>query len=209
MTVLTDTMKINYVGDGATVDYIYDFRIIRSDEALVKVDGVEISAFTISGLGNPGGGTITFATAPVDQSDILIQRDVNLTQLIDYRAYDPFPAETHETGLDRLVMMIQQINNQLLNVFATDIEGLETPPYVAGEYWRWDLAAQEIVTGVPVANTINSATDAEIIAGTETTDLTNSPAQLKLAVETHEQAIVNVATLPGTPDANTIYLVDE
>lgn len=209
MTVLTDTMKINHVGNGVLVDFTYDFRIIRSDEALVKVDGVEVSTFTISGLGDPNGGTVTFATAPADQADILIQRDVQITQLIDYRAYDPFPAETHETGLDRLVMMIQQINNQLLTVFATDIEGLETPPYVAGEYWRWDLAAQEVITGVPIANTINSASDAEIIAGTETTDLTNSPAQLKLAVETHQHKILNVATLPGVPDANTIYLVDE
>ena len=209
MTILTDTMKINYVGDGVTVAFTYDFRIIRSEEALVKEDGVETSAYSISGLGNPLGGTITFDTAPAVDVDILIQRDVSLTQLIDYQAYDPFPAETHETGLDRIVMMIQQLNNSIGSVLGTDIEGLVTPPYVAGEYWRWDLSAQEIITGIPVANTINSATDAEIIAGTETTDLTNSPAQLKLAVETHQHKIENVATLPGTPDANTIYLVDE
>ena len=187
MTVLTNTMKINHVGDGSTVVFAYDFKIPREDEVIVKVDDVLISAseYTISGVQDPNGGNVTFNTAPADTSDILIQRNVALTQLIDYRPYDPFQAETHEEGLDRIVMMIQQVNEVISSVLGTDIEGLMTPDYEAGEYWRWDTSTQTIVTDTPIANTINSATDGDVTTGTGTTDLTYSPAQLKLAVETH------------------------
>jgi hypothetical protein len=211
MTVLTNTMKINHVGDGSTVVFPYDFKIPRDDEVIVKVDDVLISPslYSLSGVQDPNGGYVTFNTAPVDTADILIKRNIDLTQLIDYRPYDPFPAETHEEGLDRIVMMIQQLNEQISTVLGTDIEGLMTPDYESGEYWRWDTDTQTIVTGVPVANSLNSATDSDVTTGTGTTDLTYSPAQLKLAVETHETKMVHAAVLPGTPAADTYYFIDE
>jgi len=209
MTVLTDTMKISHVGDGAETDYTYDFLIFNAAEVLVTVDGVETSAYSISGLGDPDGGTVTFDAAPADQSDIIIKRDVELTQLVDYRPHDPFPAETHEAALDRIVMMIQQLNDVLSETIGTDIAGLMAPSYEAGKYWRWDLTTQTLVNDTPVANSLNSATDGDVTTGSGTTDLTYSPAQLKLAVETHENQMVHAAALPGTPDANTYYFIDE
>ena len=209
MTVLTDTMKISYVGDGVTVAFTYDFKIFNASECLVTVDGVTVTNYVVSGLGNDNGGTVTFDTAPADQSDITIMRDVQFTQLIDLRPYDPLPAETLEAAYDRIVMMVQQLNNSFGLIFGTDIPGLVTPDYAAGEYWRWADATQEVVTGVPVALTVDSASDSDVIDGTGTVPLVYTPAQLKLAVDTHETQHINLAALPGTPEPNTIYYIDE
>ena len=210
MTVLTDSYKKDHIGDGVTVEFSYDFRIFRADEVVVSVNGGVTNDYIISGLGDVNGGLVTFNTAPADQATIRIARDIPFTQLVDYRPHDPFPAETHEAALDRIVMMIQQLGGYSEEVIRSTIEGLYAPAYVAGEYWRWSTTAQEIVTGVPVANTLDTATDQEIIDGTDTVAKAISPAQVKLGVETHTPyTIENVATLPGTPDPNTIYLVDE
>lgn len=49
-------------------------------------------------------------TAPATGTTLVIARNVPITQLTDYTANDPFPAETHEQALDKLTMEVQQIN---------------------------------------------------------------------------------------------------
>ena len=216
MTVLTDQNKVDYPGDGVRVDFPFTFPVQNNTELEVYVDEVlqPSNAYTATGFGstdNQEGGNVQFLVAPADQTAIRLLRNVPYTQLVDYQPYGPFPARSHEGALDRCVMMIQQLRDLVVNVVSSPYPGLSLPTWVDGEYFRWGGTAQDpsIVTGTPVAQTVNSATDPEAVDGGNTTDYVYSPAQLKLAVEAHQHKIENVATLPGTPDPNTIYFVDE
>jgi hypothetical protein len=40
-------------------------------------------------------------------------RDTTQVQAIDYIANDPFPAETHEEGLDRSVILAQELQEEV------------------------------------------------------------------------------------------------
>ena len=210
MTVLTDKTMIDYVGDGVTTVFAYDFPVLSSDDLEVYIDSVleSPSNYSVSGIGAEDGD-VTFTAAPAVSEDVRLKRVIDYTQLTDYRPYDPFPAETHETALDRIVMMIQQVASDSGFNVTSVIEGLLMPVYSAGEYLRWDTSSQILVNGTPIASTLNSATDSEVTTGTSTTDLAYSPAQLKLSVETHETPMVHAAVLPGSPDANTYYFIDE
>ncbi len=227
MTVLTDKDRISYLGDGATTAFTYDFEVPRSEEVIVTLDNVATSAYTISGVGNPAGGTITFTLAPALNVEILILRDVPLTQLTDLLPYDAFPAETVEGTLDRIVFMIQKVTGLVFGAFTKSVDTPENvstvvPKPVAGYFWTWNALGQNIeyvdVNNLGT-NIITTATDTEITIGIETQTRLVSPFQTKLAVTTHEtppimdinnvQWVEVLAALPGTPAPNTLYLIKQ
>jgi hypothetical protein len=69
----------------------------------------------VAGAGNANGGSVTFTSGniPASGETVLLRRAVPQTQAIDYIANDPFPAESHEEGLDRAMMTTQQIQEEL------------------------------------------------------------------------------------------------
>ena len=71
--------------------------------------------YTVSGVGDASGGNVTFTSGntPATGETVVIRRAVPQTQAIDYIANDPFPAESHEEGLDRATMTIQQMQEEL------------------------------------------------------------------------------------------------
>ena len=71
--------------------------------------------YTVTGAGNSGGGSITFTAGniPTATQTIVLRRNLPQTQSIDYIANDPFPAESHEEGLDRAMMAVQQLQEEV------------------------------------------------------------------------------------------------
>ena len=216
MTVYTDNVKNDYVGDGVTTVFPFDFKVFRQEELTVMLDLVPTNAYTASGFGDDGGGQVVFNTAPGVDVNVRLIREMEYHQIIDYSEYDAFPAESHEMGLDRIVMLLQQIGFNLGLVITTSgEEGIVFPPHDPDQYIRWNSDGNnpQLTTGTPVAVTRNDSSDAEAIDGNNQTHLVFNPEQLKLAVEAHvhnlatNPPIVTVASLPGTPDPNTVYLV--
>lgn len=112
MTVSTSTNSVTYVATGATNTFDYDFVVYDESHFVITLDGVEVtSGFTVTGLGDGAGGTVVFDTNPT--GTLVILRRVPFTQDIDYSPYDPFPAETHERGLDLGVMRDQQLKTEV------------------------------------------------------------------------------------------------
>ena len=148
MTVLSETYFIKYIGDGATVDFDYNFVVFLASDMLVQEDTVATANYTIDGLGEANGGTVTFNAAPAVGVEVLLQRNVPLTQPVDYRPYDPFPAETHEHALDRIVMQVQQV---------TRADNLYAPFHHT--HPATDISYDNTITGL-FANQVQAAIDA-------------------------------------------------
>ena len=115
MTITTTRNQVTHVADGNTATFAFDFRVDNSEDMLVFQNAEQQSGnFTIAGLGNPSGGSITFTDGnPANGTFVTIYRVVPITQGIAYRPNDPFPAATHELGLDKLTMICQQLQEQL------------------------------------------------------------------------------------------------
>jgi hypothetical protein len=116
MTISTTTSKVSYTGNGSTDVFAYTFKIFADSEVTVYVDGVLKSLtthYTVSGAGSASGGNVTFTTGntPADTKPVVILRNITKTQLTDYVENDSFPAETHESALDKLTMLIQDVDN--------------------------------------------------------------------------------------------------
>jgi hypothetical protein len=118
MTVSSTTSKVSYSGNGSTVAFTVTFYFLADADIKVLVrsaNGTEVvktlnTDYTITGAGDPAGGTVTFGTAPASGQTVVLARNVPLTQVTDYTPNDPFPAETHERALDKLTQVTQQIN---------------------------------------------------------------------------------------------------
>ena len=123
MTISSTTVKNSYSGDGSTTSFNYTFKIFADSDLQVIIRsaaGTETvktitTHYTVSGAGNANGGSITFTSGniPTATETVVLRRAVPQTQAIDYIANDPFPAESHEEGLDRATMTTQQIQEEL------------------------------------------------------------------------------------------------
>ena len=121
MTVSTTTSKVSYSGNGSTTAFAVGFYFLATSHLKVVLraaDGTETvktltTDYTVSGAGNPSGGTVTMVTAPASGVTVVIARNVPQTQLVDYQPNDPFPANTHEQALDQLTMEVQQLQEQI------------------------------------------------------------------------------------------------
>ena len=145
MTVSTTTTKNSYSGNGSTTAFAYGFKILTSAEITVHVraaTGVETlrtagsgsTQYAVTGVGSATGGAVTFVTAPAAGETAVLRRLTALTQSTDYVENDPFPAESHETALDKLTAISQEQQeeiNRSVRVPVTDDSTLTLPSSVA------------------------------------------------------------------------------
>jgi hypothetical protein len=124
MTVSSTTVKNSYSGNGSTTQFAYGYKIFADSDLIVIIrtdsTGAETvktltTHYTVSGAGDASGGNVTFTSGntPASGQTVVIIREVPQTQAIDYIANDPFPAESHEEGLDRGTMTTQQVQEEL------------------------------------------------------------------------------------------------
>lgn len=114
MTISNPNNTISYIGSGSQAGFAYDFRVDNAGDMWVYLDGArQVTGWTINGLGDQNGGTVTFYTAPGNGVVIDLRRIVPLTQETNYTPYGAFPAESHELALDKLTMAIQQVNGKV------------------------------------------------------------------------------------------------
>ena len=116
MTVSSSVNKVIYSGNSATVLFPVSYYFLENSHLKVilrAADGTETvqaltTNYTVTGAGNPAGGSVTMLVAPPTGTTLTIVRNVPATQETDYLANDPFPAESHERALDKLTMLVQE-----------------------------------------------------------------------------------------------------
>jgi len=123
MTISSTTVKNSYSGNGTLTTFNYTFKIFADSDLQVIIRDASANEtvktltthYTVTGAGNANGGTIVFTSGniPSATETVVIRRAVPQTQAIDYIANDPFPAESHEEGLDRSMMSIQQLQEEV------------------------------------------------------------------------------------------------
>jgi hypothetical protein len=123
MTISSTTVKNSYSGDGSQTTFVYGYKIFADSDIKVIIrsaTGTETvktitTHYTVTGAGSSSGGNVVFTSGniPTNTETVVLIRDVPQTQAIDYIANDPFPAETHEEGLDRATMTTQQVQEEL------------------------------------------------------------------------------------------------
>lgn len=119
-TVLEDNASDVYTGNGSTTAFTYNFRLLDQTHIKVTVDGVTKTLsthYTVSGVGNSTGGTVTFLVAPADATKVVLLRNGPLAQPTNYVANSAYSASTVMANLDRLTALAQQLQEQITRAY--------------------------------------------------------------------------------------------
>jgi hypothetical protein len=144
MTISSQTFRFPYVSVGGTV-YPYTNKILDENDLKVYVSDVLKTIgtdYTVSGVGQPTGGNVTFGVAPAAGAAVLLVKDgVEFTQETDYVENDSFPAAEHENALDKLTNIAQKIwdytRRSIKVAITSTLTDLEITPQ-ANAYIGWN-----------------------------------------------------------------------
>jgi hypothetical protein len=125
MTVQTEIKRVVQVGTGATKTFYFnatvqgldDLKVYTVTPAGVQTLQVRGGAATYDYVMTINSST-KFATVTLNNFlaagyKVVILRGTPITQVVDYVEGDPFPAETHESALDKLTIIATQLQEQL------------------------------------------------------------------------------------------------
>lgn len=123
MTVETQTNVVVYTGDGVATEFPFTFPVYDSADVTVYLQLISTgeidqtlnsSEFTVSGVDDPNGGSVTIIGTPVANTHkIIIARLVDYTQDLDVPNEGGFYPENFEIQLDLIEMQIQQLREEV------------------------------------------------------------------------------------------------
>lgn len=118
MTVSSATANASYTGNGSTqifpIPFYFlvdtDIKVSKKAAATGVISTLTLNSdYTLTGAGNQAGGSATLVVAPASGDQIFIERNVIAVQETAYPVNSTFPAASHEKALDRLTMLVQQL----------------------------------------------------------------------------------------------------
>lgn len=119
MTISITTNKAAYIGNGVAISFAIPFPFLAQEHLkvyqLLNDIQTERTDWTVL------DGNLVFATAPADNAQIVIMREVPLTQETDYRENEILPAETLERCFDKLTMQVQQLAEKSARAVTVDV----------------------------------------------------------------------------------------
>lgn len=130
---------------GSTTVFPYGFMIASEDDLGVMLDGVlQTSGYTVSGVGNPEGGDVTFSVAPANGVRVVRFLNPVLNRETNYQQFGDFNNSTVNLDFDRLWLAMQFLNQNTsrslkLPVDTADNQEItQTPAQRANKGLRFD-----------------------------------------------------------------------
>lgn len=185
-----------YAGAGSVGPYTVGFRFLDQTHLRVikTVDDVDANLslatdYSVAGVGNPTG-SVTLVAPLATGEKLTIIRNVPATQEADYVQNDAFPAESHEAALDKLTMLVQQMDETIsrsltLPPSTSSSVSTQLPPPEANFVIGWNEAEDALIN-------VDPASFATIVAyGTTASDLFSGNGAQTAFTLTHDPASVN------------------
>jgi hypothetical protein len=117
------TTEVSYTGNASTTAFPFSFKATDKSWVKVSLGGVaQASGFTVTLNTNQDtapGGTVTFTAAPASGVAVELRREIPLEQTLVLRDGERFPAKAVERGLDRAVLLSQQVDRRVAEAEAT------------------------------------------------------------------------------------------
>ena len=219
MTVASQVNKVIYTGSGTTGPFAFTFGVYAQTDLLVQkytiataitTDLVLTTDYTVNITGFTGG-SVTLVASISNAYRLIITRVLPLTQAIDYVENDPFPAQTHEEGLDRGVMIDQQLQEQLDRALLIDAGSTQDPATILQSIYDAETnsaasaAASAASAAASAASASAASTSATNAATSATAATTNGALQVGYAQEWAKKAHASLISVAAGGNGTTDY----
>lgn len=158
MTVATTVAKSRYAGDGSTTAFPTGFKFVQNSHVRVVLRSAagaetvwtEGSEYSLSGAGNPSGGTVTVSTSPTDFTPavgetLVVKLSIPQIQDSALPLGGAFPSTTVEGMSDLAALRDQELGEELSRTLkfkeTTALEDLEMPEPEASKVLAWNSGA--------------------------------------------------------------------
>ena len=175
MTLSTTQNTRTYTGDNSTVAFSFPYLFYSDSDITVTIDGVQKTLngggaydFTVTGVENPAGGTVTFNNAPLTGVTIVIQRIVDYNQETDFENFDGNPAEVTEKQFDLVVMQTQQLAEQQNRTILTPVTTVLDSNIIGGTIDSTARALTITTAGLSTSLLASFGSDLDVILTSET-----------------------------------------
>jgi hypothetical protein len=192
MTLTNTTVEtVSTVGNGINTDHAISFVYFDEAQIHVFIRDVSVDPNVDTEIFSPffsiiGGVTVRLATATTASQKVVIRRQTDQTQTVDYQPSLGFPSVAHEAQMDKAIMIIQELSLSVdkksgLDALLTHIQDLANPHQVTATQVGKDTAQW----------------NASKIQG-KTVDLTGLSANARLAYDAGSDTFKPTAA-PNTP----------
>ncbi len=149
MSFSSTTARVQYTGDGTTVDFTVPFPFQADADlgVMVTTSGVDATKvvnvdYVVTGEGLAGGGNVRFTTAPASGTKVTIYRDLDLNQTRSFTYTGSFPTPTVTAAADKAMQAAQQLNEKIKRTRRVSVVNSEMPELAvadrAGTVDGWD-----------------------------------------------------------------------
>ena len=200
--------RIQYTADGSLTTYEFPFAIFSASDLDVYCgDSLQDTAtYTVAGVGNSDGGSVTFAVAPVADTIITIVRNLSIERTSDFQEGATLRAKVLNDELDYQVACQQQIADTLnrsmvLPPFAVDTDVDFTMPLPeAGKTIVWSSDGKSLENSEVEINSISRELDAKVSTATTQAGIATTQA----GTATTQAGIATTQATVATEAANRI-----
>ncbi len=226
MTITNTDREVTHIGNSSTTVWQYEFRIASEAAAFVSlidvatgdITSVDSGDYTITGIDDDDGGTVTYPTVAsgddplTSDTEIIIFRVTPLTQPITVTNQTGYDANVVEKVWDRLTMMAQDLssdNDRNLHFDIGDSSNPVVPAAVADTVLAiWNSDATALITG-PTASSISAAETNAAAAATSATEASDSATAAAISEDNAAaSASVAAAAAAGAQTAVVDLFVD-
>ncbi|QLB63474.1 glycosyl hydrolase family 28-related protein [Paraburkholderia caribensis] len=209
MTVTTDNSRISYAGDGISTTFQFPYYFLSSGDVHVFINSVEqTSGFTVTGAGNPAGGSVAFSAAPAPGAIVQLIRDPDLLQQTNLPPNDPFPSDAVEKALDKLTMIAQarkaNESRTIRYQLSETVDGLlPVAAQRANNVLGFDAAGNQTMVPLPASVGAGDLRNEAWTAGTDFVAGTSTSVTLSRAYGT--KANLGTVVMAGVPQDPSTY----
>jgi len=201
MTISTTANQVSFAGNGTTDDFATGFKfyansdltvIIVTDSTGAESTKVLDTDYTVTGAGSDSGGTVTMVVAPAVGETLVIKRAQPYTQGLDLVENDPFPSDSVEETLDKIVVMTQQNSSQINRSLrqpdgdTADIDRLPAKVTRATKVLGFDSDGDPVASTLTLSAIESGSTDAAASAAAAATSAAAAAASEAAAATTYD-----------------------
>lgn len=187
--------RVQYTAAPAQTEFDYTFPIFVKGDLAVDMDGTPLAVdtdYTVAGMGNDNGGTITLITPASGSEVVTIVSDVAYERDTDVSQDGPWDSDAYNDELDKIMILLQQVRDSVkrclripVTAEAVDDDMALDPAVWASRFMSFDS------DGTPLPVVLSATAITETVLNSLYTSLT--PAALAVIADPTKRTAAEIA----------------
>lgn len=153
MTVAAQTPSASYTANGSTFVFALAAKVLTATDLKVYINSVlQTGGYSVSGVGDAGGVTVSFASPPASGAVVTLKRELPIDRTTDYPFGGTLSSDVLDLDQDRQTMILQQIADEVgrsITLPPGSTASAELPPAESNQVIGWNASGTALENKSP------------------------------------------------------------